>query len=180
MFIKTQRKKYAAAVEKSKKHDQRSNIFIGLTFLFLLHLVLSSGDTDLVLFLELIPELAGYGGLVVFGILSWLSYNSNQAAKNEILKQEEISSKLIEFTWVECKNIKSNVKRDMVLKLKHAFDEHNKSIKNKIKTHKQDVIYKNAYFVTSSGYSSDALAKARDFKISCYVKDDKKGFKKVR
>jgi len=182
---KTQRKKFNEAQEKSKEHVKKSNFFIALTFIFFFYLAFSSGYKELDLFLDsilgdFIPQAVGFGGLIVFGILALLALRSKQAAEKEVSKQEEIYQKLIEFTWVECKNIKSRVKRDMVLKLDHAFKEHNKSINNKIKKHKQDVIYKNAYFVTSLGYSSDALAKARHFKITCYVKDDKKGFKQVK
>ena len=188
---KNQRKKYNDALEKSKEHEKRSNLFIALSFVFLIYLFsslytdLELGHADLELFLDSIlsdiyPKAVGFGGLILFCILSAIAVNSKQAAKKEVSKQKETYQKLTEFTWVECKNISTRVKRDMVNKLDHAFKEHNKSIKNKIKKHKQDVIYKNAYFVTSLGYASDALAKARDFKITCYVKDDKKGFIKVK
>ena len=180
---KHQLRKYHQAIEKSEEHEKKSKTYLIVFIIFIVYTVFVSNDIDNFLdsFLgDIIPELAGYGGIIFLAIFGFSSYQNMQKAKEEELEQKAILKRLTEYTWVECKNIKVNVKRDYITKLNNSFKRNNQEVSNKKKKRKNDRIYKKAFFVTKKGYSPDAKDLAREFKITCYVKDEEKGFIKVK
>jgi len=72
------------------------------------------------------------------------------------------SHKQSTYSWVECKNLNTNVKRDHIFKLKSSVKDVRNERKSK-KWHPNTVI-----MVSGSGFDSDALHFARAHKMICY------------
>lgn len=94
------------------------------------------------------------GGLVVVGGLYYTYGKEN----------------LYEYVWVECKNLKSKVSRDHINKLNNSATDFHDSKDN-------EFAFAELIFVSESGYSSEALNFAENHNITCYIPDEKDGFK---
>ena len=70
-----------------------------------------------------------------------------------------------EHIWVECKDLKTNVKRDHVIKLINAAEDLEKN-EDKDMWHAQHL-----YLVSGSNFDQDSLAFADEHDVACYRRD---------
>ena len=88
------------------------------------------------------------------------------------------SKKSTEHTWVECKNLNSNVKRNHVNKLNDAVIDHNKYVK-KLKENDNEWSVKEMIIVSGKGFDIDAKNFSREHGITCYEWNGKNKFTQI-
>ena len=106
------------------------------------------------LFTDISPQLAGSA----LFILAFAGFIMGFIGKNNSIKH----------TWVECKNLKSNVKRTHVQKLVAAVDDHNDYVKDQKDT-KSEWETDEMILVSAKDFDIDAKNFAKKHIIQCYV-----------
>jgi hypothetical protein len=116
------------------------------------------------IFTSISPSLAGFSLLIIscLGIYIGLTGSKNS----------------IEHTWVECKNLKSNVKRTHVNKLNNSVIDRNKYVKS-LKESDNDWLVQKMIIVSAKSFDIDAKSFANEHGIICYEWNGKNKFKKI-
>lgn len=74
------------------------------------------------------------------------------------------------YAWIECKNLKTKVKRNQIFELTNKFKDY-----NNLKEKKWNIT--SLMFFSSSGYDSDAKEFAKEHKIICFEQNKNNEFK---
>ena len=116
------------------------------------------------IFTSISPSLAGFSMLIISGLGIYIGLTGS---KNSI-----------EHTWVECKNLKSNVKRTHVNKLNDSVIDRNKHVKS-LKESDNEWLVQKMIIVSAKGFDIDAKSFAKEHGIICYEWNGKNKFKQI-